>query len=173
MSTLKRGIVKSILIISYFPLSFCLIGLLAYQMRCPSPIEGSYPFKDVFLYYANPLNLRFIGMHFPTLLFSFVFLLLMVTYASTPKPLITLFQIRIILLTLIVIVTVFANIFYVCVNWKIEPLFAHEYAFMHLFLYVDVDLILLYLLTYIPIFRNLKPAQKKQIQIRLNLDKTV
>ncbi len=169
MSTLKRGIIKSVLVISYFPLSFCLIGLLAYQMRCPSPIEGSYPFKAVFLYYANPLNLRFIGIHLPTLILSFVFLLLMVSYAGTAKPLITLTQIRIILLTLIVIVTVFANILYVCEG----PLFAHEYVFMRLFLYVDVDLILLYLLTYIPIFRNLKPAQKKQIQIRLNLDKTV
>jgi len=174
MSTFKRGIIKSVLVISYFPLSFCLIGLLAYQMRCPSPIERSYQFKDVFLYYANPLNIKFIGMHFPTLLFSFAFLFLLVTYSSTSKPLITLTQIRIILLILITIVTIFVHIFYQSVLWSNDvPLFAQEYVFMDLFLYVDVDLILLYLLSYIPIFWNLKPAPMKLKQIKLNLGKTI
>ena len=140
------------LLILYFPISFCLIGILAYFMRCPSPVNGSYPFIDVFWFYANPLNSNFSSVHMPTLVFSFAFLLLMVISASISKPVITIFQIRIILLTLIVLITLLVTIFL-----NIEPLVKQrEYVLMNLFLYVDVDLILVFLFTFLPLFRPLK-----------------
>jgi hypothetical protein len=155
VNTLKRILTKSILVLCYFPISFCLIGILAYQMRTPSPVEGSYPFVDVFLYYANPINSSFSSIHLPALIFSLAFLILMVTLTDTPKPIITLTQIRILLLILIVIITIIIQI--VLTSGLLN--YAHRYFFMTLFLYVDVHLILLYLLTYLPVFRKLKPTQ--------------
>jgi hypothetical protein len=152
VNSLKRILKKSILILCYFPISFSLIGVLAYQMRTPSPVEGSYPFKDVFLYYANPFNS---SIHLPALIFSLTFLLLMVTLTDSPKPIITLTQIRILLLILIILITIIIQI--ILTSGLLN--YAHRYFFMTLFLYVDVHLILLYLLTYLPVFRKLKSKQ--------------
>ena len=152
VNSLKRILTKSILVLCYFPISFCLIGILAYQMRTPSPVEGSYPFADVFLYYANPFNSNFSSIHLPALIFNFAFLLLMMTLVETSKPIITLTQIRILLLILIVLITVIIQIFLTT-----GPLnYIHRYFLMTLFLYVDFHLIFLYLLTYLPLFRKLK-----------------
>ena len=155
VNSFKRLLKKSLLILCYFPISFSLIGILAYQMRTPSPVEGSYPFVDVFLYYANPFNAIFSSIHLPALIFSFVFLLLMVTLVDSPKPIITLTQIRILMLILIVLITGIVQV--ILTSGLLD--YAHRYFFMTLFLYVDVHLILLYLLTYLPTFRKLKPTQ--------------
>lgn len=152
VTSLKRIVAKSILVLCYFPISFCLIGILAYQMRTPSPVEGSYPFVDVFLYYANPFNSNFSSIHLPALIFSFAFLLLMVTLVDSPKPIITLTQIRILLLILIVLITIIVQI--ILTSGPLD--YINRYFFMTLFLYVDVHLMFLYLLTYLPAFRKLK-----------------
>ena len=152
VTSLKRIITKSILVLCYYPISFCLIGILAYLMRTPSPVEGSYPFVDVFLYYANPFNSNLSSIHLPALIFSFAFLLLMVTLVDAPKPIITLTQIRILLLILIVLITIIIQI--ILTSGLLD--YVHRYFFMTLFLYVDVHLILLCLLTYLPTFRKLK-----------------
>ena len=152
VNALKKQKSKLLLLIFYCPISCCLIGILAYYMRCPSPVIGSYPFIDVFWFYANPLNSSFSSVHLPTLILSVAFLLLMIISANTSKPVITIFHIRVILLTLIVIITLLAKIFL-----NIEPYIKErEYAFMNLFLFVDVDLILVYLLTFLPFFRRPK-----------------
>jgi hypothetical protein len=151
-NSLKRILKKSILILCYFPISFSIIGVLAYQMRTQSPVEGSYPFKDVFLYYANPFNGNFSSIHLPALIFSLAFLLLMVTLTDSPKPIITLTQIRILLLILVVLITTIVQI--ILTTGLLN--YAHRYFFMTLFLYLDVHLILLYLLTFLPVFRKLK-----------------
>jgi hypothetical protein len=155
VNPLKRLLKKSILILCYFPISFSLIGILAYQMRTPSPVEGSYPFKDVFMYYANPFNSNFSDIHIPALIFSFAFLLLMVTLTDSPKPIITLTQIRILLLILIILITIIVQS--ILTSGLLD--YINRYFFMTLFLYVDVHLILLYLFTYLPTFRKLKSTQ--------------
>jgi hypothetical protein len=152
VNSLKRIVAKSILVLCYFPVSFSLIGTLAYLMRTPSPVEDSYPFLDVFLYFANPFNSNFSSIHLPALIFSFTFLLLMVTLVDSPKPIITLTQIRILLLVLIVLITIIVQI--ILTSGPLD--YINRYFFMTLFLYVDVHLILLYLLTYLPTFRKLK-----------------
>lgn len=155
VNPLKRLLKKSILILCYFPISFSLIGVLAYQMRTPSPVEGSYSFVDVFLYYANPFNSNLSSIHLPALIFSLAFLLLMVTLVDSPKPIITLTQIRTLLLILIVLITIIIQIILTSGLHN----YVNRFFFMTLFLYVDVHLILLYLLTYLPVFRKLKPTQ--------------
>jgi hypothetical protein len=145
------------LLILYIPISCSLIGILAYWMRLPSPVSGKYPFVDVFWNYANPFNRDFISLNLPTMVFSLACLLLMAISVNSPKPVISIFHLRVLLLILIVLVTMFVNVFLVTgpfVDLKQE-------SSMGLFLYADIHLILLYLITYLPIFRKLKTAKKK------------
>ncbi|MGD8535985.1 MAG: hypothetical protein PVF66_09060 [Candidatus Aminicenantes bacterium] len=151
LNALKRHKFKLLLLILYVPISCSLIGLLAYYMRSPSPVEGRYPFLDVFWYYANPLNGDFFVVHFPTLVLSLAFLLLMVISTDSPKSIITIYPIRIVLLVLIVLITILVVIFNI-----ITPLLFQPEHYMLLFLYVDVHLILVFLLTFLPLFRKLK-----------------
>lgn len=145
------------LLILYIPVGCSLIGILAYWMRLPSPISGRYPFVDVFWHYANPFNSDFISLHLPTLVFSLAFLLFMAISVNTSKPIISVVHIRVLLLILIVLITMFVKVFSV----SLGPLGLRQEGSMGLFLYVDVHLILLYLITYLPIFRKLKTAKKR------------
>ena len=149
--TLKRQKNKLLLLILYLPVSCSLIGVLSYYLRFPGQVSGTRSFFDVFWFYANPLNSSFSSMHLPSLLLSFAFLLLMMTLTDTPKPIISLFQIRVILLVLMGLITILVVIFSVLV---IQDLTVK--SFMPLFLFVDVNLILVFLLSFLPLFRNLK-----------------
>lgn len=144
-----------LLLILYIPVSCSLIGLLAYQMRSPSPMSGDYQFLDVFWHYANPFNSTYSSVHLLTLGISIAFLLYMTLSVSTLKPVISIFHIRIFLLVLIVLITLIVMIFIV-----LGPQNSTPQDIIRLFLYVDVHLILLMLLTYLPIFRKLKPTTK-------------
>jgi hypothetical protein len=145
-----------LLLILYIPASCSLIGILAYWTRLPSPVSGRYPFLDVFWHYANPFNSDFISLHLPTIVFSLAFLLFMAISVHTSRPIISVVHIRVLLLILIVLITMFVKVFSVS-----GPFGLRQEGSMGLFLYVDVHLILLYLLTYLPIFRKLKPAKKR------------
>lgn len=147
----KKQKYKLLLLVAYVPMSCFLIWVLAYYMRCPSPIIGSFPFIDVIRFYANPLNSNFGSMHWPVLVLSLGYLLLMIISTNTSKPVITIFQIRIVLLILIAVITIIVMIFIVLVPLHLKPQFP-----LLLFLFVDVDLILVYLLTFLPLFRPLK-----------------
>ncbi|UCE41852.1 MAG: hypothetical protein JSV17_02365 [Candidatus Aminicenantes bacterium] len=155
-----RSVKTLLLIILYIPISCSLIGLLAYQMRSPSPVSGAYPFLDVFWHYANPFNSTYSSVHLLTLTLSIAFLFFMALSVSTSKPVISIFHIRIFLLVLIVLITIIVMIFVVT-----GPQFTTPQDIISLFLYVDVHLILLMLLTYLPIFRKLKPASKRTEKI--------
>ncbi len=145
------------LLILYIPVSCGLIGILAYWMRLPSPVSGRYPFLDVFWNYANPFNSDFKSLHLPTLVFGLACLLLMTISVKAPKPVISVFHLRVLLLILIVLITIFVKVFLVTgpfVDLRQE-------GSMGLFLYVDVHLILLFLITYLPFFRKLSPAKRR------------
>jgi len=144
----KYGI---LLLILYVPVSCALIGGLAYHMRLPSPVSGSYPFFRVFWHYANPLNSDFISVHLPALSFSLLYLLFLVLSVNASKAIISIFHIRVFLLLLIVLITMTVVILSV-----LGPRYSGREGPMGLFLHVEVHLILLYLLTYLPVFRGLK-----------------
>ncbi len=151
ISALKKNKSKLLLLILYIPVSCCLIGSLAYYMRSPAIVIGSYSFIDVFWLYANPFNSNFGYAHLLTLMVSLAFLLLMILSTNTPKPIISIFQIRIVLLMLIAVITIFVMIFTVLMPLHIKP----QYPLL-LFLHVDVDLILVFLITFLPFFRPMK-----------------
>jgi hypothetical protein len=131
------------------------IGLLAYQMRSPSPVSGDYSFFDVFWHYANPFNSTYSSAHLITLGLSIAFLLFMALAVTTPKPVISIFHVRVFLLVLIVLITLIVMLFVVLGPGNFTP-----QDIIRLFLYVDVHLIILMLLTYLPLFRKLKPGAK-------------
>ena len=159
MNELRKRFLKSIWVLVYFPFSFSLIGILAYVARLRSPSADSYAFRDVFSYYANPLQPSFIGIHLPAMILTFTFLVFMICLASAPKPLFTLFQIRLILLMLLGVITILVKILLtVLVYAPFRPLDLKEFIYIPLFLYIDVHILLLYLLTYLPKFRKLNPT---------------
>jgi len=156
MNELLKRFLKLIWVLVYFPISFSLIGILAYLARLKSPSANSYAFRDVFNTYANPLQPSFIGIHLPALIFTFTFLVLLVSIASERMPLFTLFQIRLILLMLLGVITILVKIFLtVLVYAPFRPLDFKEFIYIPIFLYIDVHILLLYLLTYLPKFRKL------------------
>lgn len=157
MKTPKPQKYALLLLIFYIPVSCSLIGILAYWMRLPSPVSGRYPFLDVFWHYANPVNSDFISLHVPTLVFSLALFLFMIISVHTSRPIISIVHIRVLMLILIVLITMFVQVFSVTLG----PSGSRQEGSLGLFLYVDVHLILLYLLTYLPIFRKLRPAKKK------------
>jgi hypothetical protein len=151
----SKGTIRRVLqVLVYFPVSFSVIGLLAYHVRFPSPVPGRYPFKQVFLFYANPFKPGYSPVHFYTLIFCSAFLLLLLIRDFRTAPIVTMTQLRIILLVLLTIVTLLVDIFFKTLIGLTD--FTHEFRrdiLLPLFLHVDVHLALLYLWTYLPFAR--------------------
>ena len=156
----KNRVLRFLLVIAYFPMSLSVIGLLAYHMRCPSPVVGRYPFADVFFFYAHPLNLKYIDVHSISLWFSFLFLVLLASSAGTSKTVVTRMQLRIVLVTLAIVVTHLVDIFFnTLIGLTSLAVDTRRDVLIPLFLYLDVHLILLFLYTYLPPFRGAAQAR--------------
>lgn len=151
VNALKKQKIGLLLLILYVPVSCCIIGILANYMKSPSIVIESDSFIDVFWFYANPFNSNLGHVHLLTLMLGLGFLLLMILSTNASKPIISIFQIRIVLLMLIAVITIFVMIFTVLMPLHYKP----QYPLL-LFLHVDVHLILVFLLTFLPLFRPLK-----------------
>ena len=68
MSPIAKKLIKPALVLSYFPISFALIGILAYESYLMNPVSSSHAFRDVFPYYANPLQPIFSRVHLPAII---------------------------------------------------------------------------------------------------------
>ncbi len=151
INALKKHKIGLLLLILYIPVSCSIIGFLAYYMKSPSIVIESDSFRDVFWFYANPFDSHLGYTHLLTLLLSLAFLLLMILSTNISRPIISIFQIRIVLLMLIAVITISVMIFTVLMPMHWKP----QYPLL-LFLHVDVHLVLVFLLTFLPIFRPLK-----------------
>lgn len=151
INAIKREKFKLFLLVLYIPVSCSLIGLLAYYMKSPALVIENDSFSDVFWFYANPFNGNFGYAHLFTLMLSLAFLILMIISTKTPKPVISIFQIRIILLMLIAVISLLVIIITLVMPLHYKP----QYPLL-LFLNVDAHLILVFLLTFLPVFRKLK-----------------
>lgn len=148
-----------LLLLAYIPASCVLVGLTAHLLKLKALTAESYAFKDVFWSYAIPLPGTLSGLHLPALALGFASLLLLIVMADLKKPILTLLQVRVIVLVLIVLLTIIAKI-----GSVVEPLsegFRVSAGFvapelMLPFLFAGVDLILIYLLTFLPMFRGMK-----------------
>jgi len=140
---------SSLWILMFIPASCVLSGVLAFIMRLVSPVSGRGGFWDVVWGYA-PFWPRTYGVrHIPSLILSLTILLLLVISRRTRKSVVSLLQIRIILLVLICLITIVAQVFTITTHMDRSAL-----AVIPLFIYADLDLFLVFLLTFLPAFRR-------------------
>ena len=149
-------------LVAYLPTSALTVGLLATIMRLGVPPSGAQGFLDVFFAYALrfPRDFNIVRWVAPAL--GLAVLVLLSVAIRTAKPIITMTQIRIFLLILIALLTILVKIFSVVV-----PLIpsgpGSDSSFgtaapltVYLFLFMDIDLCLVFLATYLPVYRGLR-----------------
>lgn len=148
MSGSKR-ILSYIWIVLFIPVSSLAAGVLAYIMRLSAPVSGGNGFWDVLRGYAPFWPGTYGVRHVPSLMLSVAVLLLLAVSQRARKPVVTLFHIRVILLVLLAILTILAKIFTV-----LAPMGPTTKAAMPLFIYADLDLFLVFLMTFLPFYRK-------------------
>ena len=140
-----------LLLVAYVPLCYLVIGLIAYYMRLKAIGLESFAFKDVFWSHAIPRPGTLSGLHLPALAIGLIILFLMISLSYSAKPVMTLFQVRILLLVLIAVLTILALIMATVI-----PLVEAGAPKLPLFLlFADIDIVLVFLLTHSP---TLSPA---------------
>lgn len=154
----KRGMW---LLVLYLPMSCVIVGFLGNLLRLAVPFSGRQVFIDVFWNYALRFPNDFSILRWVAPALGWLILLLMLVAIRTRKPILTLAEIRIILLVLIVLFTLFAKIFLtvLVVSPGADPgsyYDRNKNLIVFLFLFVDVDLILVLLASYLPIFNSLR-----------------
>ena len=149
-------------LVVYLPTSALTVGLLATIMRLGVPTSGADGFLDVFFAYALrfPKDFNLVRWVAPAL--GLAILVLLSVAIRSVRPIITIVPIRIFLLTLIALLTILVKIFSVVVPLipsgpgpdsslgTAAPLTAY------LFLFMDVDLCLVFLATFLPVYRGLR-----------------
>ncbi len=150
-------------IVIYLPTSALTVGLLATIMRlgvvAPSGAKG---FLDVFFTYALrfPRDFNIVRWVAPAL--GLAVLVLLSVAIRTARPIITMAQIRIFLLILIALLTILVKIFSVVIPLiPSEPGLDSSFGTAapltaYLFLFMDVDLCLVFLATFLPVYRSLR-----------------
>ena len=147
--------------VALYPFASCLfVGFVSTWMGLPVPSTGSRAFADVFLAHA----LRFPGdfdiLRWLTLALGWICLLLMALSLRSRKPIVTAAEVRIVLLVLIVVITLIIQVFLVVgPHPERFGLISREDLFdltFYTFLFVDCDLILAFVLTFLPVFKPLK-----------------
>lgn len=149
-------------LIVYLPTSALTVGLLATIMRLGVPQSGARGFLDIFFAYALrfPGDFNIVRWVAPAL--GLAVLVLLSVAIRSGRPIITVVPIRIFLLTLITLLTILVKIFSVVV--PLIPSGSSSYSSFgtaapltaYLFLFMDVDLCLVFLATFLPVYRSLR-----------------
>lgn len=150
-------------VIAYLPTSALTVGLLATVMRLGVPPAGADGFLDVFFAYALrfPRDFSIVRWMAPAL--GLAVLVLLSVAIRTVRPIVTMTQIRIFLLILIALLTIVVKIFSVVIPLIPSSGPGPEISFRtaapltaYLFLFMDVDLCLVFLATFLPVYRGLR-----------------
>jgi hypothetical protein len=136
-------------IVLFIPASSLAAGVLAYFMRLSAPVSGGNGFWDVLRGYAPFWPGTYGVRHIPSLILSVAVLLLLAVSQGARKPVVTLFQIRVILLVLLALLTIPVKIFVV-----IALMDSTAKAVTPLFIYADLDIFLVFLMTFLPLYRK-------------------
>jgi hypothetical protein len=145
----SRGILSFIWAVLFVPASCLAAGVLAYLMRLSAPVSGGNGFWAVLRGYAPFWPGTYGVRHIPSLLLSVAVLLLLPVSQRTHKPVVTLAQIRVILLVLLALLTILVKILSV-----LAPMGPTTRSAVPLFIYADLDLFLIFLMTFLPLYRN-------------------
>jgi hypothetical protein len=140
-------------IVLFVPTSSLLAGILAYLMSLSAPGSGGNGLSDVIRGYAPFWPGTYGVRHIPSLILSLAVLFLLDVSRRARKPIVTLFQIRVILLVLIALLTIVFKVFSVVWPLDVASRATMEEA-QALFIYADLDLCLIFLLTFLPAFRR-------------------
>ncbi|MCJ7487705.1 MAG: hypothetical protein MUQ25_16290 [Candidatus Aminicenantes bacterium] len=150
-------------LVAYLPTSALTVGLLATIMRLGVVAPtGAKRFLDVFFAYALrfPKDFNIVRWVAPAL--GLAVLVLLSVAIRTARPIITMAQIRIFLLILIALLTILVKIFSVVVPLiPSGPGAGSSFGTaapvsIYLFLFMDVDLCLVFLATFLPVYRGLR-----------------
>jgi hypothetical protein len=136
-------------IVLFIPASSVAAGVLAYFMRLSAPVSGGNGFWDLLRGFAPFWPGTYGVRHIPSLMLSVAVLLLLAVSQRAHKPIVTLFQIRVILLVLLALLTIPVKIFMV-----IALMDSTAKAAIPLFIYADLDLFLVFLMTFLPFYRK-------------------
>lgn len=136
-------------VVLFIPASSLVAGVLAYILRLSAPVSGGHGFWEVFRGFAPFWPGTYGVRHIPSLVLSVTVLLLLAVSQRARKPVVTLSQIRVILLVLLALLTILAKIFIVLVPMDFS---AKETS--PLFIYADLDLFLVFLMTFLPSYRR-------------------
>lgn len=150
--SVSNRIMPYIWVVLFIPASCLAAGVLAYVMRLSAPVSGGNGFWDVLRGFAPFWPGTYGVRHIPSLMLSIAVLLLLPVSQRTRKPVVTLLQVRIILLVLLALLTVLLKIFIV-----LAPMGFTAKATAPLFIYADLDLFLVFLMTFLPFYR--KPSR--------------
>jgi hypothetical protein len=136
-------------VILFIPASSLVAGVLAYVMRLSAPVSGGNGFWDVLRGFAPFWPGTYGIRHIPSMILSVAVLLLLAVSQRACKPVVSLFQIRVILLVLLALLTILTKIFIV-----LAPMDTTTKAATPLFIYADLDLFLVFLITFLPFYRK-------------------
>jgi len=145
----SKGIWTYMWVVLFIPVSSLAAGVLAYIMRLPAPGSGGYGFWAILRGYA-PFWPRTYGVrHIPSLILGVAVLLLLAVSQRAPKPVVTMFQVRVILLVLLALLILLGKILIV---GELNRFTAETTA--PLFIYAGLDLFLVFLMTFLPSYRK-------------------
>jgi len=136
-------------VVLFIPVSSLAAGVLAYIMRLPAPGSGGNGFWEVLLGYAPFWPGTYGVRHIPSLILGVAVLLLLAVSQRAPKPVVTMFQVRVILLVLLALLTMLGKILIVV---ELTRFTAETTA--PLFIYAGLDLFLVFLMTFLPSYRK-------------------
>jgi len=153
-------------LVVYLPASALTVGLLATIMRLGVSPAGANGYLDVFFAYALrfPRDFNIVRWVAPALGLA-VLVLLSVAIRSV-RPIISVVPIRIFLLILIVLLTILVKIFSVVIPlipsgpWPESSFETAAPLSAYLFLFMDVDLCLVFLATFLPIYSPRKSPSR-------------
>lgn len=149
-------------LIAYLPASALTVGLLATVMRLQAFTAGGKRFLDVFLAHALRFPDDFNLMRWVAPALGLAVLVLLSVSIRSARPIVTIIPIRVLLLTLIAVLVILVKIFSVTIpltpsNPASGSLFETAAPLtVYLFLFVIVDLCLVFLATFLPAYRRLR-----------------
>jgi hypothetical protein len=145
----SKRIWPCIWVVLFIPVSSLAAGVLAYFMRLSAPGSGGNGFWEVLRGYAPFWPGTYGVRHIPSLILGVAVLLLLAVSQRAPKPVVTMFHVRVILLVLLALLTMLGKILIVA---ELTRFTAETTA--PLFIYAGLDLFLVFLMTFLPVYRK-------------------
>lgn len=148
----KNQVFSYIVILLFIPLSGLAAGILANFMRLSVPGTRGNGFWYVLQGYGSFWPGTYGVRHIPSMVLSVAILWLLAVSRRSRKPVVTLFQVRVVLLILIILLVILVKIFSVVFVATPTDFSAKEWV--SLFVYGVLDLGLVFLMTFLPLYRR-------------------